>query len=126
MAAGGGGDLGEDGFSGAQQLFAFLRPFLAKARIEAHQQPLAGKLGTDDFRHLVRLQFAGAKFGIGFTVFLIFEQLADVGVSKRRDPIQCDRQQILADARRGNHATVADQRYVVNVEALSNLADLSG
>ena len=41
-------------------------------------------------------------------------------------PIQCGRQQILADARRSNHATVADQRYVVNVEALANLADLRG
>ena len=68
----------------------------------------------------------GAKFSIDFTVFLIFEQLADVGVAKRRDPIQCDRQQILADACRGNHAAVADQRYVVNVEALANLADLRG
>ncbi len=126
MAAGCGGDLGEDGFSGAQQLFAFLRPLLAKARIEAHQQPLAGKLGTDDFRYLVGLQFAGAKFSIDFAVFLIFEQLADVGIAKRRDPIQCDRQQILADARRSNHATVADQRYFVNVEALANLADLRG
>ena len=57
---------------------------------------------------------------------MIFEQLADVGVAKSRHPIQCDRQQILADAHRGNHATVADQRYVVNVEALANLADLRG
>ena len=126
MAAGCGGDLGEDGFSGAQQLFAFSRALLAKARIEAHQQPLAGKLGTDDFRYLVGLQFAGAKLSIDFAVFLIFEQLADVGVAKRRDPIQCDRQQILANACRGNHAAVADQRYVVNVEALANLADLRG
>ncbi len=126
MAAGCGGDLGEDGFSGAQQLFAFLRPFLAKARIEAHQQPLAGKLGTDDFRHLVRLQFVDVKCSRDFTVVWFFEQLADVGVAKRRDPIQCHRQQILADARRGNHAAVADQRYFLNVESLANLADLGG
>ena len=104
----------------------FPRPLLAKARIEAHQQPLAGKLGTDDFCHLVRLQFVGVKLSIDLTVFLIFEQLANVGISKRRDPIQCGRQQILADARRSNHATVADQRYFVNVEALANLADLRG
>ena len=52
------------------------------------------------------------------------QQPLDRRRTQRRDPIETGRLDVLGDARLGDHAAVADQHHVIEMEALLELVDL--
>ena len=124
-ACGGGGDVGERPFRGLQQVLAFAAPFRAQSRVQADHEPLAGEVRARALRHRVGNQRLGLQRGRGVRPRRP-QQLADVAGPERRDPVEPGRLEVLADAGRGEHPPVADQRHAVDAEALANLVHLAG
>ena len=124
-AGSGGGDVGERPFRGLQQVLPLAAPFLAQPRVQADHEPLAGEVRAGDLRHRVRRQRLGLQRGRR-TLVRGLQQLADVPGLQGRDPVEPGRLEVLADAGRGQHPPVADQRHAVDAEALADLVHLIG
>ena len=110
-ALGGLADLHQGRLGGLQQGLAALAPLAPQARVAAYQQPLAGVVRALDPRQLPVPDLLG-----------IETPLAQGG-----DPAELlVGGQVLADARRGKHAAIADQHHAAEPEAPPQLVDLGG
>ena len=107
-------------------MLALAGPLGPQARVQADQQALAGEVRADDLGHLVGHQLAGPQGGLEGARVLPgsgpgpLQQRAQVLGAQCRDPVQPGRLEVLADARRGEHAAVAHQGDAGDAEALAD------
>ena len=114
---GGSGDGGELFFGGGQQVLAFAGPLFGQGGVAAAHQPFAGIVRGGDLGEVVfveqgQLQRLGLNEGF------------DLRGAQRSDPVQLGGAQLIADARRGDHAAVPDQADAGQPETLFELVHL--
>ena len=88
-----------------------------KIGVAADDQPLAGKIGCGNAGHVALVEQRELQ-GAGL------QQRLDRRRAQGSDPVQAGGLDIVGDARLGDHAAIADQDHMVEVEALLEFLDL--
>ena len=118
----------QDALGGLQQILALAATLRAQARVQAEQEPLAGEVRARDLGDGIRNQAVGRQRGLALLALPRLpgcrHQLAQVLGRQGGDPVQTGRLQVRADAGRGEHAAVADQRDASDAETLPDLVHL--
>ena len=106
-------------FGGGQQVLAFAGPLFGQRGVAAAHQPLTGIVRGVDLGEVVFVEQAQLQ-RVGF------DEGLDLWGAQRGDPVQAGRAQLVGDARRGEHAAIADQADPGEPEAVFELGDLGG
>ena len=110
-------DAGKITLGGGEQVLALAGALGGEIGVAADHQALAGEVGRGDGGHIALIEQRELQHAA-------FHQFPDRGRAQRGDPVEACRLDVLGDARLGDHAAVADQDDVVEVEALLELLDL--
>src|SRR5215469_16762346 len=105
-------------FSVASSSSARLRALFGEQRIAADHQALARIVGRGDLGEVAfveQRQLDGARL----------DERADRRGPQGGDPVKAGRLDDLLEARRGDHAAIADQRQALKLEAFPELGDLA-
>jgi hypothetical protein len=110
-------DFGEVTLGGGEQILAFASAGDGEFGVAADDQPLAGIVIGGDAGEIAlieqrELEDAG------------IDQGADLRGAQRGDPVESGGLDILLDARLGDHAAIADEHHVAELEPLLELVDL--
>ena len=114
-----GGDFGQIALGGGDEVLALAGALARQIRIAADDQPLAGKVGRGDRRHVALVEQRHLQISAA-------DQALQRGRAQRRDPVEAGGAQILLDARLRDHAAIADQHDMVDGEAALQLGHLIG
>jgi hypothetical protein len=104
-------DADEVALGGSEELLALAGALSGEIRVTADHEALTGEFGCGDARHVALIEqreLQGASF----------HQPLDRRCAQRGDPVQAGRLDVRGDPRLGDHAAVAEQDDMVQVEAL--------
>ena len=112
-------DAGEVALGGGEQVLALAGALGGEIGVAADDQALAGEVGRGDAGHVALVEQRELQRAA-------LQQRLDRRGAQRGDPVEAGALDVLGDARLGDHAAVADQDDMVEVEALLELVDLGG
>ena len=111
-----GGNARQITLGGCQQVLALAGAFAGQIGIAANNQPFARIIGGGDLGEIALIeqrQLQWTRLG----------EFLDLRCAQAGDPIEAGWLDVLANARRGDHAAITDQNHMLETEALLQLVD---